>query len=182
MSKLELTQNTVKYQQGTNNVAFVFSCPGRKEKECKHVCAGTTGDNLQILIEELYTIIPEKFPSSNKDDYYITNASDKVHYKKLTGDTEATIDEIKEPQNLNRLKEELDNCDIIVCMGNKASAAVSMIQTHAQVIQGTHLSNSNLNRHFESKKTTACERKMDRIKQVGDLIIKNICVQKMDDK
>lgn len=99
----------VKYQQGYIDVAFVFSCPGRIEEKCNHVCAGATGDNLQILVDYLHQHIPDKFPSSSKDDYYITNASDKVHYMDLTGDTEASIEEIMEPQNLQRLKKELDN-------------------------------------------------------------------------
>lgn len=165
---------TIDYQKGNNRVGFVFSCPGKKERNCGQVCAGATGDNLQILVEYLNNLLPTVFPSSCKDDYRITNASNIVHYKKLTGDTEASFEEIMEPQNLQRLQEELHDCDIIICMGNKATEAVSKIQLHGKVSTGSHLSNCNLNYHLDSKKATPSERKVDRIQQVGKLIISNM--------
>lgn len=175
----ESSNLTIRYQQGSANVGFVFSCPGKKERECGYVCAGTTGNNLQILIEKLYSLMPETFPSPNKSDYLITNASDRVHYKKLTGDTEAPLSEIFLSGNLSRLKKELEECDIVVCMGDKARSAVSKIEIKGRVVSGTHLSNCNINTHFESKQETASERKNERLQQVADLIVKNINIQKV---
>src|SRR5690554_37339 len=57
-----------------NKVGFIFSCPGFYEEERGRVCAGKTGKNLNCILEILGKNLKNLFPSSDRYEYFITNA------------------------------------------------------------------------------------------------------------
>ena len=155
----------------TSKVAFVFSCPGRKEHEANQVCYGATGNNLKVLISYCHSKKKTYFKSSEKDDYTITNASDRVHYNELTGDTEATLKEICLEENLDRFRKDLANVKYVICMGKNALYAANQAGLNAKIIEGEHLSLVHLNTSYKSQKASGKERLIDSIHQVADKIL-----------
>lgn len=149
VDKILLSMYTSSYKvdakMNNSKVAFVFSCPGKTEKEENRLCAGHTGDNLDELIKYLHAIKPELFLSDNRENYYITNASNCVHYQKLTGDSEPLNKEIQIPENLFRLKNELSNRQIIVCFGKKASYAIDLLKLNGIISKTVHIGTKGLN-------------------------------------
>jgi hypothetical protein len=77
-----------------SKVCFIFSCPGREELLQNKVCSGETGENLNELLEILHGRKPEVFHSTNRYEYDILNASNKVHFYALDEKTEADKVEI----------------------------------------------------------------------------------------
>ena len=63
-----------------SKVCFIFSCPGREELIQNQVCSGETGENLDKLLKILTGLNGEVFHSSDRYEYDILNASDKVHF------------------------------------------------------------------------------------------------------
>lgn len=168
----------VNYQQGTLNIAFVFSCPGKVEEKTNHVVSGNTGDNLKILLKYLYKKLPSVFSSPDPAQYTITNASDAIHYKKFSNNSEATLSEIYLPENLYRLEKELSGMKYIICMGKKAKRAVSVLPLCAKIVESVHLSNIRLNSLYKnsyfSPKYSSSKRRECRIKNIGKDIHKMI--------
>jgi len=99
------TDYTVGMQPGDAScrIAFLFSCPGRKEHDNAELVSGTTGDNLEQLLKYLTKFRPDIFPSTDKKFYRITNASTSVHYDALTNSSEDTDKNIKLDSNVERL-------------------------------------------------------------------------------
>lgn len=172
--EVEHKDRRVKYQPGTAGVAFVFSCPGQKEELAGRVCAGKTGENLEILIRYLHEKRPEIFPSPLRGSYTITNASDRVHYMALTKDTEASYAEIAESANIERLSNELHGCSVVVCMGDRAAYAVNRTCGSARVLRGEHLGHQNLNRNYQVDGETASDRNKQRVAIIGDKILQQL--------
>jgi len=73
-----------------NKVAFVFSCPGQSEEKAQKPAAGQTGKNLDALLVYLNKKNSTIFRDTDRYEYRITNAWDKVEFKSRTGRTEAT--------------------------------------------------------------------------------------------
>lgn len=165
----------VKGQRGHLGIAFLFSCPGQVEMNEGHVCAGMTGENLNVLLEYLNQARGDLFKSPSKEDYTITNASDRVHYMELTGDTEASILEISLPENLSRLEREIGSCKYLICMGSKAATAASKIHSSSQkIIRSEHLSNMHLNRAYYSDEESPEERRKSRVGKVAEKILQQL--------
>lgn len=164
----------VNYQPGVLDVAFVFSCPGQKEELAGRVCAGKTGENLDLLIRYLHEKRPEIFTSPLRESYTITNASDRVHYMGLTKDTEASYGEISEPENIDRLSNELSGCRVVICMGDRAAYAVARTCGAAKILRGEHLGHQNLNRNYRVDGGTASERNKERVAIIGDKILQQL--------
>ncbi len=169
----------VRYQEGVswNKTAFVFSCPGQEEMNLGTVCAGTTGVNLSMVLEYCHEKNSTVFPSSSKCDYLITNASDLVHFKNMTNDTEASDEEIYAAENLQRLRTELQSKNIIICMGERASSAVRQAGIHGKVVCFKHhLSNQKLNRAYTNDQfaedLSPEERRRERIRLVAEELLK----------
>ena len=110
-----------------SKIAFVFSCPGKLEMETGTLCTGETGDNFDKLLVILHRLKPDTFFSTDRNDYFVTNASNCIHYSQLTKDSEAPDSELSVPENLFRLKKELTNRTIIICHGKKAKKAINKI-------------------------------------------------------
>lgn len=169
----------VKYQAGAswNNTAFVFSCPGQTELRMGSVCAGTTGVNLSMVLEYCNKRRPDVFPSDSKSDYLITNASDIVHFKSLTNDTEASDEEVSAAENLRRLRDELSGKSIIICMGERAAKAVREAGIRGRIVFfDHHLSNQKLNRAYTNdqfdESLSPAERRAERIRLVAEDLLK----------
>ena len=145
-------KSSAHYEKGSESkITFVFSCPGRLE-ECEgKPAAGKTGDNLELFLDIIRTKLKRRDFARGK--ITITNASDKIYYKKENGRTEASNDEIFSSRNRNRLlKETEDTKEIIVCCGRKASLAIekikgSLLLKHPaiKIIEIRHLGYQSLN-------------------------------------
>lgn len=132
-----------------NKVAFVFSCPGKSEIGQGKPVSGSTGVNLDTLIQILrneYNLL-SFFDSSCRYDYRITNASSSLHYKKFDKRTEPTCSELQQECNLSRLKNELCGFNVIIAFGNKAVCAVKMAipSKKIKLIETIHLSFQSIN-------------------------------------
>lgn len=169
----------VNYQEGASNnpTAFVFSCPGQRELHFGKICQGETGFTLSQVIEYCNLKRPDIFPYSSKDDYLITNASDIVHFKALTNDTEASNEEILAKENIKRLERELKSKRNIICMGERAKTAISAAGISGRVVYFPHhLSNQKLNREYKNEdfpeNYTPQQRRMARIVIVSEELLK----------
>lgn len=140
------------YEKGLqNDIAFVFSCPGAKEKQENKPAAGQTGANLG----RLFSILSLKYGQKTKwsrNDVTITNSWGKVEYKRLTGRTEASVNEVLTSGNLLRLEQEIKGIKkAIICCGDRAISAVTNLANMkkldplVKVIEIRHLGFQSLN-------------------------------------
>lgn len=162
------------YQKGRSNnkTTIVLSAPGQAEEEAGRPAAGQTGKNINGMLKAANKKDPKTFPSANKDDYTITQASSKVEYKSKTGRTEASSREINDPTNLRKVKDNLKGAKTVVALGSKANEAVKKAGFRGEIISGSHPSNQNLNRNFQSNKETPSERHDDRLDQYTNELLK----------
>lgn len=163
-----------------NRTAIVLSCPGRLEEFHGKPAAGVTGKNLDQLLDILKSHRPDIFCSCDRYDYTITNSSDQVHYKSKTGNTEPDDEEIRAPENLRRLQDELSGCTNFLVLGNRAALAVDNAGFKSGIIYcDRHLSmlrlNTSINRDIDGKPIRKGEKgnTAKRIKVVAASIINN---------
>ncbi len=127
------------------NIAFVLSCPGRLEQEYNILCKGETGENLNIIIGILNKEHSDVFQSTDRYEYLLTNASEKVHYKGHSLDSEPSKDEISDKSNIQRLENELQYADYIIAMGAKARMAIGLCRLNGVVVANvSHPSPKNM--------------------------------------
>lgn len=134
------------YNHGTLPVAFVYSAPGSREKECGRPVAGVTGCNLQMALEMLQLKHPSLFPSTNRYDYRITNAFMQP-LARARGDkrSEASAAEILDPRNLRRVAVEVEGCDVVVLCGNRPHLlAPHLCNRSVRIVEAAHTSNQGL--------------------------------------
>jgi hypothetical protein len=123
----------IKYNPGKSisSVAFMFACPGQKEQKAGRVVSGMTGKNLNTLLSILMKSKNEKiralFPSEDRYDYLITNASDTVHYPALDNTSLPSKSEYADDANLNRLYHEFDHTEYVVAFGTQAKEASKLV-------------------------------------------------------
>ena len=155
-------------------VVIVLSCPGQAEEKAGRPAAKQTGKNLQCAVEILNERFPSRFPSKRLDDYTIANSVEDIHYKELTGRTEATDAEILKEDNIERIKGILQQAHTVIALGAKAGLAVSAAGYCGALISGGHPSMTKVNTTYKSNKPTSQERHKDRICQwVADLSYTN---------
>jgi len=124
----------ISYNKGKNisPVAFMFACPGQKEQAAGKVVAGATGKNLNTLLAILAGSENEKirslFPSEDRYDYLITNASDTVHYPALDKTSLPSKSEYSDDANLNRLYGELDHVKYVIAFGAQAKDVSRLVE------------------------------------------------------
>lgn len=124
------TRAIVKYNLGKiDGIAFIFACPGKKELDNHKVVFGTTGTNLNELLKKLKHFCLNKFPSTNRYDYLITNSSERVYYKGYQGKKRTTpyACDISKDDNVDRLYEELKNSSIVITFGKDARNAIGLV-------------------------------------------------------
>lgn len=167
---------TPAFRKGDKNgikTTIILSAPGQREKTAKRPAAGQTGKTLQAAICVWHRADPIDFPSSQLDDYTIMNSVSKVHYMGLTGTTEGTEEEVREPQNLERIRRELSDSTTVVALGKRAQLAIRESGFSGTVYTASHPSLSNLNTTYTSGKATPSEKNRDRIEQWADEVLKN---------
>ncbi len=103
--------------------AFIFSCPGQEERKSGKLVNGQTGKNLDGMLSILRQQYPDIFPSDNRYDYRITNSSEQVHYQAYDHKSEPGKKEIMDPQNLLRLKQDIEGYRYVITFGRCAAAA-----------------------------------------------------------
>jgi hypothetical protein len=133
-------QQQVHFQQGSENqVAFVFSCPGREEEKAGYPAAKMTGINLAKLFVVLNEMKMKDYHFT-RERVTITNAWANVEYDAKTCRSEATNEEVLSPDNLNRLLAELAAVtEMIVCCGQKARLAVQALAAENRLKAGTRV-------------------------------------------
>jgi uracil-DNA glycosylase len=124
----------IEYNKGKNisYVAFMFACPGQKEQAAGRVVAGATGKNLNMLLSILAESENEKvrtlFPSADRYDYLITNASNTVHYPALDKTSLPSKKEYADDANLERLCVELKNIKYVIAFGAQAKDVSRLVE------------------------------------------------------
>jgi uracil-DNA glycosylase len=132
----------IDYNKGKNisPVAFMFACPGQKEQAAGRVVAGATGKNLNTLLSILAESENEKiralFPSADRYDYLITNASDTVHYPALDKTSLPSKKEYGAAENVERLCAELKEVKYVIAFGAQAKD-VSNLAKSRYALQNT---------------------------------------------
>ena len=186
-------QNAVHLECGrSNDVAFVFSCPGRKEYEARPQgpAKGDTGTNLNDLLgimrkkyagTVMKITAPKRF---SRDEIWITNAWSEVEYKTKTGRSEAKEEEILHPDNLDRLYRDLSRIErAIICCGRRAGAAVRELRRRNRIEISVglfcipHLGNRSLNTSIRLEATegdTSCEMRTRRLEIVAERLHEQI--------
>ena len=131
-------------------VAFVFSAPGDKEVRSRKPIAGDTGANLQSALIHLHSAQPTLFPSLHRYDYRITNAfSEPIAVALGHRASEANDSQIRDPANVLRVLRELDGCNLVVLVGNKARVLAQAIrESGSTVVEVPHVGNKGLNAKF----------------------------------
>ncbi len=128
MKKIYIEERAiVKYNSGKTDceIAFVLACPGKNELNTGKLVAGQTGENLEKLINILNIERPSLFKYSNRYDYCITNASQRVYYKGYFNNktTPYLRCDVYTQENISRLKNELSGKRIIT-FGEGANSAL----------------------------------------------------------
>ena len=158
---------TPAYQPGRPGIrtCIMLSAPGRHEEDAGLPAAGATGTNLNTLLEQLHTHRPDLFPTTNKSDYAIINAHPEIEYPGKTGRSEAALNELRSPKNLERLERLLEPHDLVLALGAKARAACEASRVDAVVLRGIHPGNQAINLTYKSSASTGPARRCDRIHQ-----------------
>lgn len=144
---------TVPCQKGQedNKTVIVLSAPGSLEEKNGAPAQGETGKNLSEFVKAGHKKNKNIFPSPNLKDYTIINASEHVHYKSKTGDTEAKKAELYDEDNINRLKQQTKNMNNILCFGDKATDVMTSINSDQKNLYSfDHPSNQKLNRKYKN--------------------------------
>lgn len=150
---------TAHFSQGSEvDVAFVLSCPGRREEHDRHPAAGTTGRNLERLLERLGPQLG--LSNLSRSQITITNAWAGIEYLDKTGRSEASDGEVMQAENIDRLARELRHITmLIVFCGEKAKLACHELRARkclplsVQVAFVSHLGSQGLNKTIESDVT-----------------------------
>lgn len=108
----------------------------------------------------------------------IVNSWPTPIFMKQDGRTEASLSEISQQWNLERLNEEIsENCKVVIAWGKNAIYAANLVKTTFkrtfEIVEAEHPSFSNLNRNYKSNESSAQKRSADRIRQLADKIKAN---------
>lgn len=136
---------TVHFWRGTLNVGFILSAPGTFEaKECKPAF-GVTGTHLDRALKILKSELPTIFLSTDRYEYRITNAYSKpLSIARGDSRTEAPNTSISNHINVERLRDELNGCRLVVLCGDKAHLLKKYLSDFPLVI-ASHTSSAGLN-------------------------------------
>jgi hypothetical protein len=133
--------------RGDIAVAFVFSAPGDEERRQGRPVAGDTGTNLELALGHLHSALPMLFRSVHRYDYRITNAwPDPIAVALGHRASEGSDAQIRDPDNVQRVLQELEGCNLVVLSGNKARLlAEAMGASGRQYVEVPHVGNKGLN-------------------------------------
>lgn len=126
-------------------ITAVFSCPGRFEEKKGLPCAGKTGKALDFILKHLHF---QGF-RLKRSLIGITNAWDKIEYKRKTERSEASNEEIVDSNNIARLNRDLLTTKYAIAFGQKALLALELVKKTYRpdliIIKSIHLSPRNIN-------------------------------------
>ena len=184
------------FEEGdATDVAFVFSCPGRKEEEAQRPASGGTGVNLcdllRILVEKHRDTVAKitGLRAFRRGYVRITNAWAGVEYAGKNPEkpnrTEADDDEILDSSNLDRLQRDLSGIEhAIICCGDKASLAVGALRERQEISRTVgvfsipHLGNRVLNSKYRNdmfpEARNSMERRFSRLGLVAECLSRDI--------
>ena len=183
-------RDVVEYNKGQldTNIAFVFACPGQEEKEKGKVVSGNTGNNLEILLQQLKSNMCPGICHGEGENvryqYCITNASKRVYYKGYKGKNRTlpyALD-VYSDENMNRLKKELDDKKVVICFGKSACKTIKKIKktdrsVKWEIVETIHMGFQSLNRldlSNEMSDLDSKERTKERLKEVAKKILKDV--------
>lgn len=109
-----------------SKVAIVLSCPGQAEMKAGYPAAKATGTNL----EKFLMLLSEHLGRNDitRLNITITNSWPKPLYLKEHNRSEALEQEIIQPDNLNRLRGELNAItDLVIFCGNRAKLIAKLL-------------------------------------------------------
>lgn len=155
----DLPVESAHFWPGYLDVAFIFSAPGSAEARELKPIADITGRHLDSALKRhLSPALPSFFPSIDRYDYRITNAH-ALPLALARGDarTEADDAEIRLPANIERVRDELIGCRLVVLCGDKAKLLKKHLSDFAVVSAG-HLSMTGLNSRWPDRKQLAANR------------------------
>lgn len=141
------------YTEKKTRVCFCFSCPGQDEMIADQLCSGTTGKRLDKLLIFLNNARNDLFPSNNRYDYDIINASNTVHFEALTNDTEED-DSIIKTNSERKLKEYISgnqNLEYILFFGDKACILLNQLQEKEKENSWEHIKGVAVEHHLSNK-------------------------------
>jgi hypothetical protein len=144
---------TAHYWKGpeNNKTGFVLSTPGKDEENAGRPAAGATGENMNAILSHLNKWNPIIFPSADRYQYLITNASAKIMYAgKGDGKTQDQDCNIIATANIQRLNKQLARCEVIILCGDKAH----LIEQHMIgkiVVKTPHLGGKGLHNKYNNR-------------------------------
>ncbi|MBE9886576.1 hypothetical protein G8B50_02495 [Enterococcus durans] len=156
-----MCENSASFWKGSNTskVAFVFECPGQEEENQSKPVAGQTGENLNIVLDFLVNYCSKKslFHSIDRYDYRILNLSEKVYYKAKNGRTIPLIRDIRPDKNINRIIEQIGECDTVIFFNKskKYDKVMNKIQNklnNKKIIRVRHLGFQSINSGIKEDK------------------------------
>jgi len=106
---------------GENRVAFVFSVPGRHERDAKKPLSGRAGRNLDVALKRLNDHAPDDFHSIDRYRYRITNSFDEPIFREISnGKSEPSSAQVLSHRNVRRIIGELENMEVVILAGKKS--------------------------------------------------------------
>jgi hypothetical protein len=138
------------YNHGNLPLAFVFSVPGAVESSTHRPVSGVTGENLSIALCHLHLWRPEVFGSTDRYAYRITNAFNNPIAKSLGNkSTEASKRDVLSLENIDRVIQETEGCNIVVLCGLRAQLLSSHLsKAGAVTFNAWHTSSQALNSKY----------------------------------
>ncbi|WP_224981298.1 uracil-DNA glycosylase family protein [Geomonas agri] len=134
-----------------NKIGFVLSTPGQDEENAKRPAAGATGENMNSILTHLHNWNAALFPSTDRYQYRITNASTKIMYAgKGDGKTQDEDSNIITKTNIDRINEQMSICEVIILCGAKAQ----LIENHIIgriVVKAPHLGAKGLHNEYNNR-------------------------------
>lgn len=135
------------FWRGDIALAFIFSAPGDEERRQGRPVAGGTGTNLELALGHLHSALPKLFRSVHRYDYRITNAwPEPIAVALGHGASERSDAQIRDPDNVRRVLQELEGCNLVVLSGNKAKLLAEPVGASGrQYVEVPHVGNKGLN-------------------------------------
>jgi hypothetical protein len=133
--------------RGDIPVAFLFSAPGDEERGQGRPVAGDTGTNLELALRHLHSALPMLFRLVHRYDYRITNAwPEPIAVALGNRASEGSDAQIRDPDNVHRVLQELEACNLVILSGNKARLLAEVIGASGrQYVEVPHVGNKGLN-------------------------------------
>lgn len=163
-----------------NKIGFVLSTPGKDEENAERPAAGATGENMNAILNHLNKWNAILFPSADRYQYLITNASTKImHAGKGDGKTQDQDSNITAKANIERLNKQLARCEVIILCGDKAQL-IEQHLTGKNIVKTPHLGGKGLHNKYSNRHPSLTgiidgkQRDIARLRLCAELIISQL--------